>query len=131
MAARPVIRGLEPPRDFASPFHSQGTMAVGAERMAFVSGQVGVRPDGSVGHGVAEQTRIAVENIERVLAEGDLTLADVVSLRVYLTDHEDIGAFVETARPYFSDPRPASTLLVVSSLSNSALLVQIEAVAAG
>lgn len=127
--SEPKILALEPPRAFTSPFHSQGVMAVGAAKMAFVSGQVGVRPDGSMGEGVREQTLIAIENITRVLGEGELGLADIVSLRIYLTSHHHIGPFVEAARPHFSDPRPAATLLIVPSLSNGNLLVQIEAIA--
>lgn len=130
-ARGPLILPLEPARDFDSPLHSQGTLVLGPGRLAFVSGQVGVRPDTTTGAGVAEQTQIAFENIARVLDAADLGMADVVSLRIYLTSHDAVPAFTETARDCLGGHRPASTLLVVESLAIPALLVQVEAVAAG
>ena len=53
----------------------------------------------------------------------------VIAMRVYLTAHEHIGLFVESAKPFLRGHRPAATLLVLEHLSNPALLVQIEAVA--
>ncbi|MGC5626666.1 RidA family protein [Georgenia sp. Z1344] len=126
-----LIRPLEPPRDFDSPLHSQGALVLGAGRLAFVSGQVGVRPDATIGADLAEQTFIAFENVARVLAEADLGMTDVASLRIYLTSHDAIPTFTETARGCLGGHRPASTLLVVEHLASPALLVQVEAVAAG
>ncbi|WP_035281155.1 RidA family protein [Brevibacterium album] len=61
--------------------------------IAFVSGQVGIRPDATAGIGAEQQTRIAFENIARVLAEAGLGLSDVASLRIYLTSHDHIEGF--------------------------------------
>lgn len=131
LQAEPLIRPLEPARAFDSPLHSQGTVVTGPGRLAFVSGQVGVRPDASMGRGMAEQTQIAFDNIARILAEADLTIADVASLRSCLTSHDAIPTFTETAARCLAGNRPASTLLIVEHLANPALLVQVEAVAAG
>lgn len=125
-----MIQPLEPARDFESPMHSQGVAVSSPGTLVFVSGQVGVRPDGSVGEGAAEQSRIAFDNIARVLAEGGLSTADIASLRVHVTSHDDIEAFVQAAEAHLGSHRPASTLLVVEHLAAPALLVQIEAVAA-
>lgn len=125
-----MISPLEPERDVESPLHSQGVAISAPASLVFVSGQVGVRPDGSTGDGMVEQTRIAFDNIARVLAEGDLEPSDIASLRTYVTSREDIGAFVEVARERLAGHRPASTLLVVESLAAPGLLVQVEAVAA-
>ena len=121
---------LEPGRDFDSPLHGQGVFLTGHSGVALVSGQVGVRPDGTSGSGLAEQTRIAFENIARILAEADLDLPDVASLRIYLTSPDHIEAFTAVARQCLDGHRPAATLLIVHQLANPALLVQIEAVAA-
>jgi enamine deaminase RidA (YjgF/YER057c/UK114 family) len=126
-----TIHPLEPPRDFSSPLHAQGVVAEGVERFAFVSGQVGVRPDGASGDGIEEQTRIAFENVSRILAETDLHLRDVVSLRIHLIRHEDIPAFTSVARELLDGHRPASTLLVQEHLAAPGLLVQVEAIAVG
>ncbi len=122
---------LEPPRDrvLESPLHSQGVLVPSPGGLAFVSGQVGVRPNGTTGNDVEQQTRIAFENIARVLAEAGLDLSDVASLRIYLTSHDDIGSFAQAARQCLGGHRPAATLLLVEHVANPALLVQVEAVA--
>lgn len=120
---------LEPPRSFDSPLHSQGVLVTAPGRLAFVSGQVGVRPDATIGAGVEEQTRIAFDNVDRVLAEASLGLGDVASLRTYLTSADHIPAFTRAAEECLAGHRPASTLLLLDRLANPALLVQVEAVA--
>lgn len=123
------ITPLEPPRSFESPLHSQGILVPSPGGIAFVSGQVGVRPDATTGDGLEQQTRIAFENIARVLAEAGLGLGDVASLRIHLTSHDHIEDFTRTARDLLGGHRPAATLLLVEHLANPALLVQVEAVA--
>lgn len=126
-----MITALEPDRAFGSPFHSQGTLATGVSRMAFVSGQVGVRPDGTRAEGIADQTVVAMENVLRVLGQGGFTMSDVGRLTVYLTSHDHIGSFVDAAAPFLPEVRPAATLLVVGALADPSLLVQVEALAVG
>lgn len=122
---------LEPPRNLESPLHSQGVLVPSPGGLAFVSGQVGVRADGTTGDDVEQQTRIAFENITRVLAEAGLGLSDVASLRIYLTSHDHIESFTRTASRCLRGHRPAATLLLVEHLANPTLLVQVEAVAVG
>lgn len=123
-----MITALDPARDFGSPFHSQGTLATGT-RMAFVSGQVGVRPDGTRAEGVRDQTVVAMENVRRVLTEGGLGMMDVASLTIYLTARDHVSTFVEAAAPFLPEVRPAATLLVVPELAAPGLLVQVAATA--
>lgn len=128
-----MITPLNPPRDHGSPFHSQGVLATDIDRLVVVAGQVGVRPDGTLGKGVAEQTTIAMENVRAVLAEARIDLTALVKLTVYLTDPTHITEFVEHASSYLQeDPtqRPATTLLIMAQLANPDLLVQVEAIAA-
>lgn len=128
-----MITPLNAPRDFGSPFHSQGVLVTGVDGFVVVSGQVGVRPDGTVGRGVGEQTTIAMENVRAVLAEADLDLTAVITFTIHLTDDAHIADFVEHASTFLHpDPsrRPAATLLIQDRLANPDLLVQIEAMAA-
>jgi enamine deaminase RidA (YjgF/YER057c/UK114 family) len=125
------ITPLEPPRGVDSPLHAQGVLIERTDRLAFVSGQVGVRPDGMRGDGMEEQTRIAFDNISRVLAESDLGLASVAFLRIFLTSHDDIQDFSRIARERLCGHRPAATLTIVEHLADPALHVQIVVVAVG
>lgn len=129
-----MITPLNPPRDFGSPFHSQGSLVTDARRWVLTAGQVGVRPDGTIGKGVAEQTTIAMENLVAVLDEAGLDLTAVARFTILLTDDTHIDDFVAASAPFLPDDpaqRPAATLMIMGQLANPALLVQVEATAAG
>lgn len=125
------ITALNAPRDVESPLHSQGVLISGPGDLVFVSGQVGVRADATVGHGIVDQTQIAFDNVSRVLAEARLSLSSIASLRIYLTSHDDIESFTRVAGQCLAGHRPATTLILVELLADPALIVQIEAVAVG
>ena len=95
---------------------------------AWVSGTTGT-VDGAVVHpgDAAGQTRVALENIARALAEAGFGLADVVRTRMYVTD---IGRWEEVGRvhgEFFGDVRPATSMVGVAALIDPAMLVEIEA----
>lgn len=120
---------LEPPRNFESPLHAQGVLVSPPGGLAFVSGQVGVGPDATTGNGVEEQTRIAFDNIARILAEAGLGLRHLASVRIYLTSRDHIETFTRVASDCLRGHRPTATLLLVEHLAKPTLLVQVEAVA--
>jgi len=104
--------------------------AVVAGDVVYVAGQVAVDEHGAVVDGDAEaQTRQVLENLRRVVAAAGATMDDVVKTTVFLTDLGDRDAVGRVRREYFTDPPPANTLLVVSSLADPAFLVEIEAIA--
>jgi 2-iminobutanoate/2-iminopropanoate deaminase len=125
-----MITAVNPSTVPSSEYYSQGAEVSGAQRLLFVSGQVGVGADGSVRDGIAEQSRQAVENLGAVLAEADMSVADLAKLTIYLTDAADVGAFMAAAGGTLPTPPPATTLLLVHQLASPELLVEIEAVAA-
>ena len=100
----------------------------------YVSGTVawGDPPEAEklVGEGnVYLQARQALRNIERALGEAGASLSDVVRTRIYLTD---IDRWEEAARAHaeaFAEVRPAASMVEVSRLVDTAMLVEIEAVA--
>jgi enamine deaminase RidA (YjgF/YER057c/UK114 family) len=112
------------------PFYSQGVEVSGASRLVLVSGQVGVTADGAVREGIEAQAQQAFENLNAVVAEAGLTPADIVKLTIYLTDPDNLGAFLGAAAASLTDDPPATTMLFVSQLSSPELLVEIEATAA-
>lgn len=121
---------VNPPSIAASPYYSQGIEVRAAQRLLFVSGQVGARPDGSVPESISEQAQQANANLQAVLTAAGMTTADVVKATIYLTDETNIGPFMAAAQSSLSDPPPATTLLIVKQLADPRLLVEIEAVAA-
>lgn len=97
--------------------------------MLFVSGQVGAKQDGSVPEGMKEQTKTAIANLNKVLADAGMGVDDIAKLTIYLTDESLLGEFMEAGGSVLPSPPPASTLLIVKALASPALLVEIEAIA--
>lgn len=125
-----MLRKFNPAGAPAPQFYSQGVEVTGAERFVFVSGQVGVRSDGSLGEGIAEQAQLAIGNLQAVLQEAGMTTDDLVKTTIYLTDESHFPDFAAAAGPMLSFPPPATTLLYVKALASPAMLVEIEGVAA-
>lgn len=125
-----MLRKFNPAGAPAPQFYSQGVEVTGAERFVFVSGQVGVRPDGSLGDGIAEQAQLAIGNLQAVLQEAGMTSDDLVKTTIYLTDESHFPEFAGAAGSLLSSPPPATTLLYVKALASPAMLVEIEGVAA-
>jgi 2-iminobutanoate/2-iminopropanoate deaminase len=80
-----------------------------AAGLVFLAGEVPSLPDGSVPSGIAAQTTLTLQKISATLAGEGLSLADVVSCTVYLTDKTDFKAFNEAYAPFFPEPRPVRT----------------------
>ncbi len=120
---------LNPPSVPSSPFYAQGVAVESSGRTVYVSGQVGIGPDGMPEDGIGAQTRRAVENVHAVLAEAGLGPESIVFQRIYLTSPESVPGFVEAAAAFVGSEPPATTMLVVAGLADPSLLVEIEAVA--
>lgn len=101
--------------------------AVRAGDYVFVSGQVPVVDGKIVEGGIAEQTRQVLENISKVLAMADCTLADVVKTTVWLKHAEDFAGFNAAYAPYFPKDPPARS--TAESRLMIDILVEIEAIA--
>ena len=76
-----------------------------------------------------EQTRQSLLNVQAILAEAGLTLANVVKTTVFLADMGDFAAMNEIYAQFFTEPFPARSAIAVKALPKGAL-VEIEVVAA-
>lgn len=112
-----------------SPVYSQGAEVKAPARMLFISGQVGMDAKGNVGKDIGEQARIAVANLNAVLAEAGMDAGHLAKVTIYLTDESLLPGFMEAAAGALPSPPPASTLLIVKALAAPPLLVEIEAIA--
>jgi enamine deaminase RidA (YjgF/YER057c/UK114 family) len=114
--------------------YNQLALAEGVSRRLEISGQVGVHPDGTLAVGLADQLDTAFANIDRGLAAAGMSRANLMKITVYLTENSsEAVAIYRTRRDAWvgEGPAPAATLLVVSGLASPALLVEVDAVAAG
>jgi len=110
--------------------YTPGIKAEG-KKILFISGQVATDAQGNlVGKGdIRAQVRQVMENIKALLEVEGATLQDVAKLTIYITEREFFPVTAEIRREYFTEPYPASTLVVVQGLVHPDYLVEIEAIA--
>ena len=82
--------------------------AVQAGPTLYLSGQIPIRPDGTVvTESVGAETRQTMDNIGRTLTEYGYTFDDVVSVIVYLKDMGDYAEMNKAYAEYFKNGFPA------------------------
>ena len=98
--------------------------------LIFLSGQIGVRPDGSAPTTMEEQADQVFANIIALLKAHGLEATCIVKLTTFMVAGHD-GDAVRAARlKHLGSHRPASTAVFVSQLVDPAWFVEVEAVAA-
>ena len=103
--------------------------AVRAGNLVWLSGAVGIRPDGSIPEDVVEQFRVALANIDGALRAAGGKPENIVKVQVFVTDINDRAKINPLRQDYFGDARPASSLFEVSALVAPEFKVEIEAMA--
>ncbi len=113
-----------------SPFEKLAgySRAVVDEGLVHVSGTAGFVKGVTDSDDAVGQTRQALKIVGEALGEAGATLADIVSLRVYVARREDILKISEVLGQTFDDPRPTNTTIVVGFV-NDDIKVEIEAMA--
>lgn len=106
---------------------SPSSHAVEADGFVFLTGQFGRDlddPAAPLPDGIRAQTERTMQNLARVLAALDLSLANVLSVRVFLTRFKrDYGAMNEVYAGFFDAARrPARTCVGVTDLVRDALI---------
>ncbi|MCK5098310.1 MAG: RidA family protein [Desulfobacteraceae bacterium] len=107
----------------------QFSQAVKCKNTIWVSGQVGVDENFNIGQGIEEQTKIAFQNLEKVLKEAGSGLEDIVELVTYHTSMKDIGGFSKVKTKFIPKNYPAWTAVGVTELVLPDLLVEVRATA--
>jgi len=118
--------GWPKPKGYANGMAANG-------RLVVTAGVVGWDKEGRFADGMAAQCAQTFQNIAAILAEGGAKPSDVVKLTWYVVDRaaylaaaKEIGA---AYRAVFGAHYPAMAVVEVTSLMESAALVEIEATA--
>lgn len=101
--------------------------AVRVDGRVLVSGTAPIWPDGWCDPDPHNQALRCLEIIAAALVALGMGLTDVVRTRMYLTDPGDVEAVGRAHHQVFAGVRPASTIVVVSSLVDPRWRVEIEA----
>ena len=76
------------------------------------------------------QVRCVFRKLDATLKEANASLADIVTMTIFIIDVANNTRFVELRKEFFEDGSyPASTLVTVAALNRSELMVEINAVA--
>jgi 2-iminobutanoate/2-iminopropanoate deaminase len=98
--------------------------------LIFISGQVGVRPDGTAPPSIEEQSDQVFSNLVALLGAHDLRPTDIIKLTTFMVAGQDGNAVRAARLKHLGLHRPASTAVFVSQLVDPAWFVEVEAVAA-
>jgi 2-iminobutanoate/2-iminopropanoate deaminase len=92
--------------------------------LLFISGQIGVdsRTNQLAGDKVEDQTRQAMENIRQILEAQRLTMANIVSVTVYVKDLAQFRAMDDVYEGFIKGTLPARSVVEVSRLPRGALV---------
>ena len=99
----------------------------GNERMLIMSGQVGMKVDGTVPEDPLEQIDLALENIFCNLEAAGMEVKDLVKLTYYLVGEVDTARRRELVAAKLQGHQPCSTLVYVARLATPTLKVEIDA----
>ncbi|TLF77831.1 RidA family protein [Nocardia cyriacigeorgica] len=112
---------------------NQGEVVAGHTRTLYCSGQTAMSADGRPQHDgdMAAQLALSLDNVEAVLAEAGMSLANLVRLNVYTTDVDLLFQHygVLAARLGAAEAAPATTMLGVTRLAIPGQMVELEATA--
>jgi enamine deaminase RidA (YjgF/YER057c/UK114 family) len=112
---------------------NQGEVVSGQTRTLYCSGQTAMDGDGRPRHegDPAAQLALSLENLEAVLAEAGMSLANLVRLNVYTTDVDGLFPHygVLAARLGAAGVAPATTMLEVRRLAIPGQVVELEGTA--
>ncbi len=122
------------PEGVRAPFgrYSHGIEVPAGRRLVVTSGQLGIRPDGTIPADPGEQAAICLAAIEAILREAGGGRADIVRLNAFVTERAHMAPYMAARDAFFSgiEPPPASTLVIVSGFTRPEFKVEIEALAA-
>jgi 2-iminobutanoate/2-iminopropanoate deaminase len=126
-----ALRALSP-SSIKSPFarYSHGIAVPAGHRLVFTSGQLGVGADETIPSDCEAQADLCFANIAAILAEDDMTLANVIRINAYVTDREYMQDYMRSRDRQFQGIPPASTLMIVKGFTKPEFVVEIEVVAA-
>jgi len=107
--------------------YSQAALVEGEGRRLVISGQVGVRPDGTTVPHPEQQIDQALENLGAVLSAHGMAPANLVKVTVFLTDTALVPIWRMKRDAFMAGHAPTSTLLIVAGLASGDFQVEVEA----
>jgi 2-iminobutanoate/2-iminopropanoate deaminase len=123
------VKAFRNPQDVHEPLgsYSHQIEVKGNERLLVISGQVGMRQDGTIPEDTFEQIDIAFENVLRNLRAASMDVKDLIKITYYLVGEIDTAKRREIILSKLHGHQPCSTLLYVAALASPVFRVEIDA----
>ncbi|HEY1912775.1 MAG TPA: RidA family protein [Vicinamibacterales bacterium] len=99
-------------------------------RWLFTAGTPGMSANGEVPPDIESQSRLAWQNVMKILESAGMTVGDLVKVTTSLTKAGDRPAYVKVRSEFLGAARPAFMLQIVDELIRPDILVEIEIIAA-
>ena len=109
--------------------YTHGLEVPAGARLLFISGQIPVRPDGTVPADFEGQCHAVWDNLLAVVASARMRPEHLVKVTTYLTSREQADINGRVRRERLGEVRPALTVVIAQTFAAEWLL-EIEAVAA-
>jgi len=109
--------------------YSHQVEVTGNERILILSGQIGMRDDGTVPEDPFEQLDVVFENILRNLEAANMGVKDILKLTYYVVGEMDTVKRREVIASKLQGHKPCSTFLYVAGLASPVYRIEIEALA--
>jgi 2-iminobutanoate/2-iminopropanoate deaminase len=78
----------------------------------YLAGRIGIDPaTGQPPPDVADEARVLLDDVRRVLAAARMTMDDLVMVTIFAPDVSNFAAFNAVYLPYFSGPLPARAFI--------------------
>ena len=110
-------------------FYTHQVEISGSERLLVLSGQVGMREDGTVPENPLEQMELTFDNILNNLHAANMDVKDILKLTYFVVGEIDTAKRREIITAKLQGHKPCSTFLYVAGLASPVYKVEIEALA--
>ena len=121
---------VNPPDVHTPTGYSHTAVVPAGTDLVFLSGQVGIRPDGTTPATLDEQAEQMFNNIAALLKAHGLDESSIVKLTLFVVAGQDIRTVRSARVKLLGSHKPTSTAVFVSQLVDPALLVECEVIAA-
>ena len=135
--ARPSLEGIAMPRFFnpstiiaPASNYSQAVEHRTLARRLVISGQLGLRPDGTLAEGLEAQMEVAWDNVIAILRDAGMDVNDLIKATVYVTVPGSVAVYRTVRDRKLNGHAAAATYLEIAGLARPEFLVEIEGEAA-
>ncbi|MGV1828788.1 RidA family protein [Agrobacterium vitis] len=120
------------PHSVRRPFgnYNHGLLVPAGASLLVTSGQLGIGVDDSIPNDLESQAVLCFVAIGAILAEAGMSYADVIRISGFVTRREDFAPYMAVRDRYTLEPKPVSTLLIVTGFTRPEFLVEVEVTAA-